>query len=466
MKSLLHLAYLLFFIVFLIAIYYLTVYNCESFIKKNGEANEAGKTGGLININDDFNNNFNRLSEDAAGTGASNQTFNSFFDSFASGHLINTALSTLFRDDSAAAVYFPPDYSYEEAAIETANIYKSEFAKIYSNDFSKPLTLVDRRCFGENCLEQKGRKLSYRGKSLALPKGIKESEVAALSIGSLEKRWLIGVTLKKGVVYEGRVFYFDGAKFTPLLFPGNKEKITSSYIGLFGFGGEESDFLAVYGAYRGIAYRFQADKTTDLSQFFDFRIMAKGFRPEIIKASNGQATNWYIFSSSLGHPQLIKLWQNQSGEITGEAAYQDIFSEPGETVLFYPISASENDFKLLAKVKRGSGESWRVFTDRGFKNTNPGELVFNPIPVNSEIIIRKIANSELGSLSAPCPEGRFYFSADNVSWQELPRGENLNKDFKVAAKDNFYLRVDFPAQADRFYSPFLAEVLFDFYYQK
>lgn len=397
---------------------------------------------------------------------SSDSTFNSFFDSFASGHLINASASTLFRDDSAAAVYFPPDYSYQPASAEIIGRYKNEFNQIYLNDFTKPLSIIDKRCLGQNCLEQRGKKLIYNGKEISLPREIKESEMVALSIGSLEKTWLVGITLKKGVDYQGRVFYFDGKKFTPYLFPGNQESIISPYIGLFGFGGNESDFLIIYGAYRGLAYRVQGGKNTDISRFFDFRVMAKGFRPEVIKANSEQAANWYIFSSSLEHPQLIKLWQNQAGEIIGEAVYQNIFSYSGETVSFRLINVSTKEFSLLARVKQGTIETWQIFTDRGFKNSNPGELIFNPILIDSEIIIEKIANSRLGSAESPCPEGKFSFSTDNSNWQELPQGDNLNKDFRTPVKDNFYLRVDFPAQANKFYSPFLAEVLFDFYYQK
>jgi len=470
LKLLLKISYVLIFGIFLVAVYFFTIYCCANFFNKDRSPAPFSWDEEASSPDNTDSNGLN--SSNQSGLASQDQAINSelifysFFDSFASSHLIDATTTTLFRDDLAAAVYFPPDYSWQAAPAEIVDKYKNEFEGIYLNDFSKPLAAIDRRCLGRDCLEQKGKKLSYNGKSVVLPKNIKENDIMSVSIGSLRKRWLIGVTLRDGVNYQGRVFYFDGKKITPLLFPDNQEKISSPYIGVFGFGGEESDFLLIYGSYRGIAYRIQEEKTVDISRFFDFRVMAMGFRPEVIKAASGKTIYWYVFSSSLNHPQLIKLWQNQDGEISGEAIYQSIFSDSIDAASFRLLETEATSFNLLARLKQGTSETWQVFSDLGFNNYKPGEMVFNPIPVESEIIIQKIADSQLGSAEAPCLDGKFSFSTDNSNWQELSRGENLNKNFRTPVKDNFFLRVDFPEQADKFYSPFLAEVLFDFYYQK
>ncbi|MFA5131415.1 MAG: hypothetical protein WC467_03230 [Patescibacteria group bacterium] len=400
------------------------------------------------------------------------QIFSSFFDSFASDYLLNSAASTLYRDDLAAAVYFPPRYTWEEESSGQSLKNEAELAKSNSlaqnkiSDFLEPLVISDRRCLGGNCLEQTGKHLSYQGKPLALPGEIKAADVVALTIGALDTRWLLGLTLKEGDAYQGRVYIFDGNKFSPLIFGDQTEKISSPYLGQFGFGGSDTDYLVIYGAYRGEAYRFQAATVTDISTFFDFRVMATGFRPEIIKATNGRVVNWYIYSSSLGRPRLIKLWQNSDGKISGEADYQNIFSNSGESASFRLVAAAADKFVLLATIRQDNMETNRVFTDRGFESRMPGELIYNAIIAEPGITIKKLAASKLGSPDNPCSEGKLSFSTDNNFWQELPSGQNLNQTFKATVENNYFLRVDFPAQTDSFYSPFLNEVLFDFYYQK
>ncbi|MEI6529786.1 MAG: hypothetical protein WCN88_05355 [Candidatus Falkowbacteria bacterium] len=459
-KTLLNLGYIIFFSLFLIIVYYLTNYFFATFFARAGSninlSTQEEKTA-------EGNTSENALNNKQSGD-PSSLIFSSFFDSFASNHLIDETATSMYRDDLVTAVYFPPLYSFELAPIDIITKNKKNIDDIYLNDFLRPLNIIDKRCLVGKCLEQRGARLIYEGKSLSLPEDINDSDIAGLSIGALEKNWLIGVTLKDGVNYLGRIYSFDGSKFTALSFGEKIEKISSSYFGLFGFGGAESDFLVIYGAYRGLAYRFQAGHITDISKFFDFRVMATGFKPEIIRATNGDLVYWYVYSSSLARPHLIKLWQNKRGEIIGEADFRYMFSDTGEAASFKLMNTSDREFVLLARLKKETTETFKIFSDRGFDNKMPGELIFNPIGVDSEIIIKTIANSKLGSPTAPCLESKFSFSTDNKNWQELPCGENLN--FANPVKNNYFLRVDFPAQSDKFYSPFLDEVLFDFYYQK
>lgn len=450
--------YIALFIVFLFALYFL-VRDGRAIFSRLGDKFPKQSVAEK-NLNDSALNTEERVSV------SSGPVFSSFFDSFASGHLIDITATNLFRDDYATAMMFPPDYKWQEAAPEVIEENKNNFTPIYLNDFSKLRDMSDRRCIGSSCLEQKGVKLFFQGRSISLPKGVKESDVQALSIGKLDKRWLVGITLKDGVNFEGRVYYFNGKSYSQLNFSEQTKNVRSPYLGVFGFGGQDSDFMVVYGAYRGSAFRFQDKKITDISKYFDFRVMAKGFKPEIIRAESDKVINWYVFSSSQNQPQLIKLWQNKDGNISGEVVFKDIFPSSVSSASFRLLDSGVNEFRLLARVEDEEKTTWHIFSDYGFINNIAGELIFNPVAVENEITIKKISNSKLGSPDTPCLEGKFSFSADNSNWRELPCGENLNQDFLFAIKNNYFLRVDFPAQADKFYSPFLTEVLFDFYYQK
>ncbi len=392
--------------------------------------------------------------------------FSSFFDSFAADFLIDKTQTSLYRDNLATAIYFEPDYTWEVATTAQTNNNKNKFTSLKANDFSAAALISDRRCLGESCLKQKGTKLFYNDKPLLFPKEVKESEIAAISIGTIASHWTVGLTLKEGSNYRGRVYFFDGLIFSPLVFSDNSETISSPYFGLFGFGGEESDYLIIYGAYKGIAYRFLNSEPTDISSFFDIRVMLGGFRPEIIKVKNDQYSNWYIYSGSLGRTQLIKLWSDNSDKISGEVVFKDIFSISDEAAHFSILSNNSNEISLLAQIKRSGLDYWQVFSDHGFKNQTPGILVFSPVTYDSGLIIKQIANVSLGSQFLPCLDQKLSFSFDGKDWQTALVGQDLSQKFTLQAVNKLFLRVDFPAQTNKFFSPFLAEVSFDFYYQK
>jgi hypothetical protein len=468
-KYLIDLIYVIIFIIFLVLVYSLTSRHClspsvddASIIKINRANNED-----IINLDQDNNNRNTNFSIPLATTPNETQlitqpavqseeglfTFSSFFDSFASDYLVDLNQTNLYRDNFSAAVIFPPDYTWE----------KTNEAAVFDSLFP------EKRCLGNKCLEQIAGKLFYQGKEIAIPKELTTQEISAITLGALDKRWLVGFTFKNGEKYQGAVYYFNGKKFS-LLLAG--DKLTSPYLGYFGFGGEEDDFLIIYGAYRGIAYRVQAEKIIDVSKFFDYRIMAEGFRPEVIRVETGSRINWYVYSLTPNKPRLIKLWEDTNNEISGEAVYQDLFSGEEEKVTFSFLRADINEISLVARIKKPGEwgeEYWQIFRDRGFKNQTLGELVFNPVLIGSsesKIIIKKLANSSLGSQDNTCSEATLLFSVDNKNWQVIPQGYYLNKDFGALRLDKYFLKVNLPAQKDKFYSPFLNEVLFDFYYQK
>jgi hypothetical protein len=396
-------------------------------------------------------------------------SFGSFQENFVGPANIDSNLTTLYRDNRAIAMFFPPDYSWEAATGELVNLFQNNFASLRFNDFDGPYE--DERCFGANCLEQQGADLFYNGQPLARPAALKDSSIAAVSLGALTKNWLVGFTLKDGNDYRGRVFYFDGAKFTPLALPA---EISSPSFGLFGFGGEESDFLVIYGAPNAVAYRVRDAFASDISRWFSPRVMGKGFQPEIIRigrrsgAEQGSDIVWYVYSSTLYRPQLIKLWQNSTADIVGEAVFTNLlFGDSSASAGFKLVSSQSDRIILLADWRESGTDSWRVFTDRGFKNTQAASLITKPIPHDgaaSPIIINSIAAARLGLDFGSVQFAQFLFSEDGAAWRQIPAGANAY--FITDKIRNYRLQVAFPAFPDRFYSPFLDSVLFDYYARK
>src|SRR5680860_1634511 len=246
-------------------------------------------------------------------------TFGAYFDDFPNSVYINSAKTTLYQDKSATAIFFPPVYNFKPAASSVSLAAGNSFVTPTFNKFNGPYN--DRRCLKKNCLVQKDKTLYYNGNILELPAELKFSNLSALSISALTKTWLVGATLHDGANYRGLVFSFDGQNFTAINTPA---PLTSSYFGLWGFGGEESDFLMVYGAYQGIDYRVRGNNLTDISKFFGIRAMNGGFKAEVIRAAYGANVNWYIYSSTSNNLQFFKLWQNNTSDIAGEAVFSDI----------------------------------------------------------------------------------------------------------------------------------------------
>lgn len=462
-KMLVKSLYLLAFIAFLVAIYFCSRYFFQCFpLGRNAGADQSKET---------------KIAKEVRMTEQNLLVFSSFFDSFASDHLIDFEKTDLHRDHLAAAVMFPPEYTLEEAEVSDIRSSREELTNLSFVPFpasSSEYLLsssFEKRCLAKGCLEQRSGKLFFAGKELTLPSEISRRELLAVTLGALENRFLVGFTIKNETgdeerKYEGLVYSFDGKRFSKIVREG---EIVSRYFGLLGFGGEEDDFLVIYGAYLGKAFRFQGNRVTDISSFFDYRFMTKGFRPEVVTVKKNRVHQWYIFSLSSNKPRFIKLWPDKNDNIAGEIDYPEVFNGGDQEAAIKLLSVSDEKVRLLI-FSRGNGvENWRVFSDLGFTNQTEGELVFKPI-INDftepEIVVEKLANSSLGNKWLPCREAILSFSPDSANWQPVPQGYYLNKDFNSLHISKYFLRVNFPAQKDKFYSPFLSEVLFDFYYRK
>ncbi len=389
-------------------------------------------------------------------------SFGSYFDTFSNNKYVDSGQTNLYYDETAAAYFFPPDYVFEEIAGGVDAADKESLGNVSLNNFEGPYG--DKRCLNGQCLEQKGNDLFFENNKLSLPDELSGLNIVAVSIGTLTKRWLVGVTVKNATGYEGIVYYFNGQKFSRLLTPA---PMTSSSFGLMGFGGGENDFLIIYGGYKGIAYHIQGDRISDISRFFDSRVMNGGFKAEVLFTAFETNINWYVYSSTSYHPTLIKLWENRGSEIAGEMVLNNLFQRYDESAVFRLSRAESNSITLLAKLRRNNRDYWFNFKDRGFKNENAGALVSLPIAHDgyaSLVTIVKIAKSTLGIDETSADKVEFLFSADSQQWIKL--GDQQNIDISVPATRYFLLKVALPKFSDKFYSPFISDMLFNYYCRK
>lgn len=409
-------------------------------------------------------------SESTAATSKEFQgDFNIFYDSFSGLGRIDLSQTNLYLNTAAAAVMFSPDYSLEPTAdVDGGSLFLENI-----NDFSGPYR--EEFCLGENCLNLDGLELYYNKKIVKLPARIKINDLKTISIGRLQSKWLVGFTIKYGEQYRGEVYYFDGTNFKTLILP---KLVMSPDPGVFGFGGEDNDFLVIYGAYQGVAYRYRGANVQDLTKFFDIRVMKDGFKAEVVKIKNGADTNWYVFSKTSNRPQFLKLWQNGTDEIAGEVVF-DLTTAAEQVAQNKATEDRAISFKLKsiqpmqvifsADIKNGQEVSRYDFIDRGFKNGIEGTLTFLPIFLTDEsplFTLEKIKTSRVDLGAGSQEKVKLFFSSDEKNWRELPFGQNF--DFKTGPDffNNFRLKMVFSPETNKFYSPFLEEFLLEYYCDK
>ena len=318
--------------------------------------------------------------------------------------------TTMYRDDVATAMMFPPSLEWSE---------KSEGAT--APDFSSA-------CIGGSCLSAKGTVLTLNGSPLKLPIAGDVRNITADTVGN---GWAIGVVIKEGNKYAGYAYRFDGKNFTPIF--QNGKAFDSQYEGQWGFGGTADDFLAVYGAYQGKGYRVRGNSVQDISDLFDVRVMKGGIRPGIIRAGSGIHTAWYLFNKEKNNRAVfIKLFQNGTADIAGEA---DILGTAPVSFSYLVVIKSYevglrkigvDSFPFLLSVyaeRAGSPQNWNV-TDNGFK------IPSGPVSVTS-INLNNYANTEvpylIGLTSKDFSAGNADISfetrnTDNGKWEAVSLG--------------------------------------------
>lgn len=411
----------------------------------------------------------------------SNLLFGSLYNHFVSTARLDLTNTDLHRDMIMTAMVFPPDYSWTPVAESAVGASEKDyFSSLNLNNFN-PSTgtahdYYERRCVSGVCLEQRGESLYYQGSLLQPPSFIPADQIVAVSIGATTSRWLVGFTLRGEKDYVGRVVYFNGTGWQEVLSGG----LTSQYFGRFGFGGDDNDFLVIYGAYLGQAYRLRAGQVTDISSFFSYRVMNSGFKPEVIKSGSGTRSTWYVYSLSQGRPRLVKLWQNNSSEIAGALVFSSSMLPVGDLEGFNlkirgdSAVASGGSIDILGQMQNKKGEkSWWLLRDQGFHNKNTRQVLTATTAHNSTAIPISIQNIDLSRLDMDATSRdlvKLWFKPATAAgpqpgdWRLVPLGEKM--DFATEFMSHYVLRVTFEAVADKFYSPFLSAMSFNYYCQK
>lgn len=201
--------------------------------------------------------------------------------------------------------------------------------------------------------------ITFGGVRVNIPSDIDAKSVVNVTAGKLSDTWIAGFVTKESGGYRGRLYELRNGALVSLAY--DSMSFASSYEGAFGFGGSDTDWMVVYGAYQGIAYRIRNGRATDLSRFFDIRIMNGGFRPAIV-ADGG---TWYAYRADAGVPRLIKLFSNGTDEIRGEADLTETipFSAAALVRMVRLYSGT-----LIAEAEAGAVSAEWEMEDRGFDN--------------------------------------------------------------------------------------------------
>lgn len=282
---------------------------------------------------------------------------------------------------------------------------------------------------------------------------------------------MVGRVVKSGDRYIGLISKADG---TPILDEKNTP-LVSKYDGVIAFGGDEDNFIAIYGAYEGRAVQVQGARScglrvvgcrlslVDLSEFFRIRVMAGGFEPEILKTTLGGDTVWYVWNKS-GYPaKLIKLFENRTGKIVGAVDLSPHLGFlPGDTRLItFNVAPPvvEKDFtRLTARVKSGKSEEFYEFTDFGFDKSE--ERMITSVNINQyptavySAVFSPIYLVEEGA------EIKFEASVDGKAWKEATFGEKIV--FPEGSGGALYWRAFFKPDKDNFTSPFSTGIREDY----
>lgn len=323
----------------------------------------------------------------------------SFADSFSGFGWIDREKTNLFHNFSSTGFTYPPIYRWDK-------IPSGSVGNFLSRDSDGSISF----CIKESCLAEKENRLFLDGKEIFLPS---EKRPISVSLGKVGDKWLVGEVLESKKNYEGRVYFFDGKSFEEVL---GTEHFQTPYKGTFGFGGVEDDWVAFYGALRGTAVQVLDGKPSDISRFFSYRVMRKGFQPVVERVSLGDETVWYIWSLTEKMPILFKLLVDEIGAIKGIFDFTDFILSGFNDVVFKPF-----DGGLFAKIN--GGESLFRFNDLGFEKFGEGRITssnINTIP--GEVINATVASADLLGRGF---DFQILLSNDGKEWIKTEIGETV-----------------------------------------
>jgi hypothetical protein len=250
-----------------------------------------------------------------------------------------------------------------------------------------------------------------------------------------DRRWS-GTVEKRGDVYEG---YVNGELF-----------VTSPYQGTFGFGGDDENWLAVYGAYEGAAFQFRdGSPARDVSRLFGIRMMSGGFAPVVVR--NAGMAAWYVFPRGEGHVRFLKLFEDSDGWISGATDLTDaVVRSVGVNATLLAVKAGV-DGTVWMQFETGGGGGWYRFTDEGFA-WGKGMVVSGDLNEGREAEVRRARISRV-DLAAAGSDIRFFLANQEGEWVPAEVGEWLT--FPDPEGKNLFWRAEFDgATGVRKESPF------------
>ncbi len=381
----------------------------------------------------------------ATGPAEAGLTHASFSDTFSGEGWINTDATTMHRDNNVTAYVLPPKYEWTEAA---------------ASEFNSPGELnSNSACIGSNCLAVVGNFLQFKGAPLALPSALQDQDIANLSVGALDTKFVLGAVANNSGGYAGWVFYFDGKDFTEVI--GGGGVLDSPYAGKIYFGGDDGDWLAIYSAYEGRAAEITGGVVNDISRFFGIRVMNGGFTPAVIHQGA-----WYISSQTAGNPKLLKLFDNGTGKVQGAVDFSSgIFPKGTQSAIFVgsrTSSGSPTSQILIAKVvDSDSAVHYYQFTDDGFDVSHPAIVQsLNLNNYNGTVRSADIYGLDLGSGGGTV---QFSFSNNGRDWYPVSVGGTMT--FPDQTGRQFLWRAEFTPDGNAANSPFLGSIGLDYYIQ-
>lgn len=377
--------------------------------------------------------------------GKENIVFSSFSDLFSGVGWLNQNETTMHQDRSATAFTFRPLARWTKKADAPAISAASR----------------TRRCIAASCVSSDDSNVFSNGTRVELPREVKDAKIESISIGALNTRWVVGVTILRAGRYEGWVYSFDGNGFSKVFGEANTPFV-SEYKGTFGFGGTDDEWFAIYGGYKGLGYFIREGRPfQNVSDMLSYRIMDGGFDPVVLPAGEGSATRFYVSSATDGKPRLMKFFKNPAGEIAGVVDFSENIKGQFSRAVFRVANVVGNVTVLEAAATSPSGETsgWEVI-DEGFDD--PSVAKVHSVNINNypaEVRSATVAEVQMDEGNT---KATFFVSNDGNAWIEAPPGKEVV--FPKTDGTRLLWRAEFTVSGNRspLFSPYFDKVRIDY----
>ncbi len=338
---------------------------------------------------------------------------NTFSEPFFSSYAIDKTNTNLVLDENVTALTFKPVYELR----------------------------YEKKCVVSSCGFTEETDISSQ---IKMPAELNGKQIKSTSFNKLENNWVVSYIIADGNQEIGYVYLFDGQDLKPLITNKTNQRIVTKYgreDGYISAGGSDDQFVILYSGYEGIAYYYNKGVWQDLSQYFDLRVTAGGFKAKIIKGGTDKNATWYVCSDDDSKSKLIKLWQNKTDLIQGAIDISSVLKTQ-------PVKCF---YKSDREVNMVIGSSLQVFKDGGFDNSH--NYYYQSSNINN-YFGRKVVKIYFLSagINATPDSCSLYVSADKEDWQKVS-GTEAN--LESGSVDTAYLKVKFTPGGSE-YSPWFS----------